>query len=443
MKKRISLLLLTVLLLTTMMFAPVVSAGFPLAEGKTIEAESAILVYLGTTPAEDVVIFEKDADTKRSPAAMVRLMVGSVAMKLIREKNINIDTATGTYTLECNEVISDTGLGVVNMKIGETWTIRDLLSMSIIHTAADACVTLAVELAGSHAAFVSEMNLLAAEIGCQNTNFANVTGLDSLSQYTTARDMVIIMRHVMDYAQLTEMMKNEKYTGKDVNTGTERTYLNINDMIRPGASSYYAPVQFGRTGVSGATGACLTAVAQDSGYRYMSVVMGCPSQGGAHYNDTKTLLSWAFNGFSYRSLLTRNEPMGTLNVNLSWDKDKIILVPEKGISAIVPNELDNSSIHPKIIIEETEVNAPINKGDVYGRVELYIGVDQKIGEDNLVAAESVPRNEMLSTWHKIKGILTSPWLYITIGGLILLIAAYAVYVVIHNRNKRRGKKIGF
>jgi len=428
-----------------MMLAPCASAtaGFPLPEEQTIEAQSAILVYLGTTPAEDVVIFEKDADAKRSPAAMIRLMVGSVAMKLIREKGINIDTATGTYTMECNNIISDTGLGVVNMKIGETWTIRDLLSMSIIHTAADACVTLAVELAGSHAAFVSEMNALAAEIGCQNTNFANVTGLDSLSQYTTARDMVAIMRHAMDYSQLTEIMKNEKYTGKDVNSGTERTYLNVNDMIRRGATSYYSPIQFGRTGVSGATGACLTAVAQDSGYRYMSVVMGSPSQGGAHYSDTKELLSWAFNGFSYRSLLTRNEPMGTLDVNLSWDKDKVILVPEKGISAIVPNALDSSSIHPKIIIEVTGVNAPINKGDVYGKVELYIGVDQKIGEDNLVAAESISRNEVLSAWHKLKKILTSPWLYITIGGLIMLIAAYAVYVIIHNRKKRRGKKLDF
>ena len=68
----------------------------------------------------------------------------------------------------------------------ETWTIKDLLTASLIQTAADACVTLAVTLSGSQQAFVDGMNQLAAQIGCKNTSFANVHGLDDPKQYTTA-----------------------------------------------------------------------------------------------------------------------------------------------------------------------------------------------------------------------------------------------------------------
>ena len=87
------------------------------------------------------------------------------------------------------------------MSYDEEWTVKDLLSISSIQTAADACVTLAITLSGSHAGFVSEMNALTKEIGCENTSFINVSGADSPSQYTTARDLYKIIRYAMDYPE--------------------------------------------------------------------------------------------------------------------------------------------------------------------------------------------------------------------------------------------------
>lgn len=75
-------------------------------------SSSAILVALGATEDEDVVLYEKEADQKRAPAALVRIMVGALALKTIQEKGIDTATTTGTYTLQCDNLITGTGVGV-------------------------------------------------------------------------------------------------------------------------------------------------------------------------------------------------------------------------------------------------------------------------------------------------------------------------------------------
>ena len=166
---------------------------YPETEGDRVESASAMLVYLGTTAADDVILYEKEADLPYSPGALVRVMVGAYAMKAIEEKSLDLDTVQGTYTLEMfNSTIAGTGLGNCNMAFGETWTLRDLLTASMVTTAADAALTMAVAVAGSEAAFVAGMNELAAELGCTGSHFTNVTGLHDPNQVMTARDTVKI-----------------------------------------------------------------------------------------------------------------------------------------------------------------------------------------------------------------------------------------------------------
>ena len=80
------------------MSAPFQAAAlYELPDDVSISAASAILVGLGVTQKEDVILYEKDAQTQRSPAAMVRMMVAAEAITIIREKNIDIETTTGMY----------------------------------------------------------------------------------------------------------------------------------------------------------------------------------------------------------------------------------------------------------------------------------------------------------------------------------------------------------
>ena len=413
-KIRISALAFAAALLLALFGAPLSAAAvYELPADVSINAQAALVVGLGPTQADDTVLYERDADAMKSPAALIKFMVAAVSIQMIRDKNIDIDTATGTYTIEAFNRFAGTGLTDANMKFGETWTIRDLLSMSSIRTAADACMTLAITLAGSEEQFVAEMNATAKKIGCENTSFANVTGIDHINQYTTARDIYRIMRYA-------------------------------NDMLRQSTKYYYEPLAFGTTGYTDSAGRCLASVARDSGYEYLVVVIGCPEknsegESGVHFRDSKTLYRWAFNNFTYKTLLSKNEPVTQLPVRLAWNRDSVTLVPETNFSTTVANDLDPSTILKKETLTVDAVDAPVTKGEVYGKVELFINVDQKIGEVNLVASESVERSQVLSLWADVQKFLSSPWFY---GGLALLgvlLVGYIILNIIHNRRRRRNR----
>lgn len=422
---------------------PAARAAYDLPADKAVTAQAALLVGLGTTQAEDTVLFERDADRKRSPAALVRLTEGLTALQIIRDKGVDIETATGTYTDEAYKAIAGTGIATV-MNKGEVWTVKDLLSVAMTHTAGDAAAVLAITLAGSHEAFVAEMNALVRKIGCESTTFANVSGNDSINQYTTARDLYRIVRYGMDDDKFAGLFSQPEYTVHPVSGGEARTFANTNRMIRPSTGSYYSAMAFGKTGVTDPAGECLVSVARDSGYEYLCVVLGSSSEdGNAHYADTRTLFNWAFSSFEYMQLVDTKEPVTQLKVNLAWDTDTVTLVPAKNLSATVIDGLDRNTIQRKLVDVPDSVDAPVTKGQVFGRLELYISLDQKIGEVDLVAADSVRRSDVLLLWRHVKGFLTSKWFFALLGLLVLLILGYAALFVSHNysRRKRRVKRV--
>ena len=125
-------------------------------------------------------------------------------------------------------------------------------------------------------------------------------------------------------------------------------------------------------------------------------------------------------------------------MELAWSTDKVPLVAKEDFATIVDKNLDASAVRIVPVLSQTDaVEAPVEKGAVYGRAELYINIDQKIGEVDLVAGESLERSEVLAVWRTVRGVLGSPWLYAAIGLLVVLIITYAVISILHNRRRRR------
>lgn len=158
-----------------------------------------------------------------------------------------------------------------------------------------------------------------------------------------------------------------------------------------------------------------------------------------YIDDTKTLYRWAFNNFEYSTLLNKNEPVDSLQVNLAWDKDRVALVPKTDFSTIVSVNLSPSAIRKEVTRYVDAVDAPVEKGTVYGKVELYINLDEKIGEVELVAAESVEASEVLVLWENVRSFLTSPWFIGGLAVLTLLLIGYIILNVVHNRRRKRRK----
>ena len=427
--------------------APVSAAGYPLPEGVTVNAPAAIMVSLAGNPENDVVLYEKDADMVHAPGSMMRYMVMAYALTCIKEQNLDLDKDTGKYTSDLfNRYVAGTGVNTANMNFGEEWTLRDLLTVSFMQSASDAVAVLASTVSKNVPTFVEGMNTLAKTLGCEYSHFANLTGLDSLSQYTTARDMARIVRYCQSFSEFEDLAVAYQVTVKPKSGGSERTIVSANSLLQPSSSYRYSPIVHSRTGLSEHEGRTCASVARDSGYEYLVVVMGCPEQNKAgetnlHYLDTIALLKWGFSRFEYKTVLGKSEILKTLPVEHNWNTDHVNLVPAKEISTVVDANMPMDQIIRKITVYEDSLVAPVEKGTVYGKVELIINVDQKIGEVDLVAAESLSESWILVAWSKVSDFFTSGWFFAGIATLVVLIIAYIILNIVHN-NRRRRQRLG-
>lgn len=421
------------------------AVGYTLPEGTEIYADSALLVNLGSDIDRDVVLYAKAADEVRAPGAMMRFMVVAYTLHRLEETGMDLDAVTGAYTVEMfNNFVAGTGVPTANMQYGETWTLRDLLTVSFIQNASDAVTTLACTLDGSVPAFIEGMNTLAKEIGCDYTHFSNVTGLDSLGQYTTPRDVYRIIRYAQRFSVFEDIVSCRQYTIKPIAGGTERTVWSVNAMQQSSSMFYYSPLAFSRTGLSSHEGRTCASVARDSGYEYLVVVMSCPEQNeagenGLHYRDTRTLFRWAFNKFEHATILAKSEILASVKVRLAWSTDRVNLVPAREFSTVVESSLDPDQIIKKVTVYKDQIDAPVTKGDVLGKVDLIVNVDQKIGEVDLVAANDLSRSWILYAFSGIGGFFTSPWFWLGLGLLILLIVGYVLLNITYNRRRRRDR----
>ena len=417
---------------------------YTLPEDTILRATSAIVVALGTTEKDDRVLFEREADALISPGAMVRIAVGMTALQIIDENGIDIDTATGTYTDACSKAIRGSGLSLAGMKVGETWTVRDLLAVSMITTAADAVQTLTVTLCETERAFVQRMNRWVQSIGCENTSFGDAFGLGGDGRGTTVRDMVKITRQVNTAPLLENLLSSEKYTVNPVEKGRRRSFSNVNELIRSGSEQYYAALAYGRSGYTERSGRCLASVARADGYEYLVVVAGCPQKveglpdGTSHYFDTRTLFRWAFRNFTAHTIIGAGDPVGRAPVQYALFQSDVTLLARDALVVILHDDIDPSQLKRQLVLDKTPLSAPLNKGDACGTVRFVDEDGVVYGETALTVSRSVSRSALAYGATVAVRVLRSPWFYGSAALVGLLIVAYIAVCLVRAHRHRRG-----
>ncbi len=413
------------------------------ADEDPIESPSAVMLYMGVKAEQDIYLYEKDADTRYQPGALMRVAMIGYAMRLIEEQQLDIDAVTGTYTLELfNNYVSGTGLHVALMKFGETWKLRDLLTLCTIQTAADCAVALAAALCGSPDVFVEGLNLYAAELGCTNSHFTNVVGLNEDGQYMSARDVAVFSRAAMQYTEVRNALELKQYTVTPVSEGKERSWPTSCEIIRQSSSdAFYTYALGGKTGGT-LTEMSLMAFGGNNGYEYMAVVMGAPRKDkedkltNIAYADARRLIRWGLLDFRYETLARKNEPVGRIAVRDSAERNSISLVPVRDLAAVLGETVNSEEITRRVVTTENECVAPIEAGQVLGTLELYLG-EKLVGSVPVAAGESAPRSFLYAAWCDVRDFLFSGW---TLAILIILLLAVAGYVILnirYNRNRRR------
>ncbi|PMR77054.1 D-alanyl-D-alanine carboxypeptidase family protein [Billgrantia endophytica] len=315
------------------------------------------------------VLVEHNADERLPPASLTKLMTAYLVERELDRGNISLDD-----TVRVSENAWRTGGSKMFIEVNNDVAIRDLLYGIIIASGNDASVAVAEHLAGGEAPFADLMNQHATRLGLQNTNFTNATGLPHPEQYSSARDMALLSRYIInDYPEHYAIYSEKYFTYSDIRQ-PNRNRLLWRDPTVDGL----------KTGWTTEAGYGLVASAKRDDMRLISVVMGTSSE-EARAQETQKLLSY---GFRYYETMNLYEQGAVLNSPRIWggDKNELRLGVDEDVFMTVPRAR-NEELSARLDIRQ-DMTAPISQGERVGTLEVRLG-DDIVGEQPLVALESI------------------------------------------------------
>lgn len=400
-----------------------------------VQSEYAYVASLDT----GAVLFEKNADERAYPAALTNIMTAVILCE-------NVSDLQGTVITvpeEAYTMLLGTGAAITGLKPGEQLTANDLLHAIILSSAPDSAIAIAYHVAGGIPAFLQMMNEKATELGMDNTNFNNVTGLEDANHYTTAADMYKLGAYAANIAAIKEAAKLKRYTIPKTNKSAERTLSTTNYLVDIATNYYYMYATGMKTGFTDEAGRCLVATASYEGYSYICVLMKAPNRIGnrAEFIDAANIFKWAFTDFEYKTVVAKDELIGEIGIELAWDVDHIPLYPQEDVSALIPKTADSSTITIEYDFDiNKSIEAPVKKGQVIGKGRIFYA-GQELGEVNIVSGETVKKNAYLGFARTLRNIISSTLfriLLLIVGGIIL---AFILFVLFINRKKRRRRGV--
>ena len=424
--KRISVIVLSVIIICLSVF-PVSAVDYKF-NADTVSDE----VYLENLNA-GAVVYEKNSNKRSYPASTTKIMTF-----IITAENVS-DLENTSVTIK-QDIISGLDLESTVMglssHIGEKVSVKDLLYGLMLPSGNDAALVLADYVGGGISGFVEKMNAKAAELGCKNTHFANPHGLYDTNHYSTAHDMALIAKHAMKIKGFMDICNTVYYTPDGFKTLHNTNYML--DSEAEGGQYYYQYTKGIKTGYLDEAGKCLVTSSDKNGDKYLCVCLGAAFSYAENVNyamkDSAKLYDWAYKNLGVQTIYGTADSLASVDVKYVRNGKTLEAVPEKEISAFLPNNYDKKKLKVEINCPE-QVDAPVTQGDVLGTVSVKYE-DLDLGLTNLVAAEDVERDisplEVFVTEHMQLIIIVS-------AVLVLIIVLLVVLISVRRKARRRSR----
>lgn len=344
-------------------------------EAQLIEAPSGILMEAAT----GTVLYEKDADTRRSPASITKIMTLILIFDALEKGSLKL-----TDTVTTSAHAKSMGGSQVFLEEGETQDAETMIKCIVIASGNDASVAMAEHLAGSEQEFVRRMNERAQGLGMKNTNFEDCCGLtESEDHYTTARDIALMSRELITkYPQVLAYSSiwMENITHQTRKGTTEFGLTNTNKLLR----SYEGCVGL-KTGSTSAAKYCLSAVAERNNISLISVVMAAPNY-KIRFKDAASMLNY---GFARCSLYKDESPLPLPELTVRRGREDSVSLEYEGTFQYLDTEGNPVKEVARELKLPKEVKAPVKKGAQAGEVVYSMG-DKILGSMPVCYAADVP-----------------------------------------------------
>ncbi len=444
MRKAVVKILSVLLALAVLAASASIGAGAISYKNKVnVKSESVLMVNMDSNQ----VVYEKDPDSKRYPASTTKIMTYIIAVE-------NIDDLENTR-IEVKQKLIDqlrnTGSSLSNMgdHVGKKVRVIDLLYSMMVPSGNDAALILADYVGGGDIEkFVDMMNKKAEELGCENTHFQNPDGLHHKDHYTTARDLYKITTYALTLPRFMEICNTTEYTCE----GDEYPITTTNYLIDEyrGGQYYYMYAKGIKTGTTDEAGRCLVTTASADGYSYILILLGAPYKEGVQeeyftFYDAADLFRWALVDLELKTIKTTSTPVCEAKVKYVWGQDKVTLLPERSLNAIVPKDIKPENIVVDTDIPE-EIEAPLYTDKSVGTATVYYvdssgGEKQKIATVNLVPEQQLERSAILVVLDVFGTIWRSAWFLIVIGVIVLIVVIYIIAAKIHRAKVRKKRQV--
>ena len=330
------------------------------------------------------ILYEKNADDKIYPASMTKIMTSIVTFDLLKKGETSLDEMITISEKAWR--LSQSGYSSMFIMLNDQISVEDLLKGIIIISGNDACVALAEGLSGTEKDFVMLMNEKAEEIGLENTNFNNSSGINDVNNYSTVRDILKMSRYmIQNYPEYYSYFKETSFTW-DRTGGDPITQGNRN------------PLLYKDVGVDGIKTGFLTvekyslASSIKSGKRRMTAVASGFKTKNSRSRESMKLLNWGLRKFDTIQIAKKDEIMTSLNVWLG-KKSKVEILPSEDVYLTIPKR--KKKIIKAVFEYEGPIPAPIKKGDTLGLLNVYVS-DELKKQINILAAEDIEKSNIFS-----------------------------------------------
>lgn len=346
-----------------------------------ISSKSAVLVDF----ASGSILYEKNSSDHLPIASMVKMMTILLTLEEFEKGNLNENTMIST-----SENASGMGGSQVFIDPYVEYSASDMLKSVIVASGNDASVALAEHISGSEKTFVQKMNERAKQLGMNDTNYVNCTGLPAPEQYSCAKDCAIVLKEVCKYDLY------HKYSTIWMDelihpSGRKTELVNTNRLVK-----YYEGCEGGKTGSTNEAGCCLSASAKRGDMRLISVIIGA-NNSQTRFNECSKLFNYGFANFENKNILDSSAIISSLPV----DKGKIenIEVFAQNNYSVVTKKGIQSDYSVEFEIPN-KVSAPVKAGEIVGKA--IISKDgQIIDEINLIVKVDVEKLSLVDCIDKI------------------------------------------
>ncbi|WP_337603926.1 D-alanyl-D-alanine carboxypeptidase family protein [Anaerotignum lactatifermentans] len=343
-----------------------------------LTSKSALLMEEDT----GTILYEQNSHEALPPASVTKVM--TLLLIYEGERDGKFDW---TDTVQVSEHAASMGGSQVFLEEGETQTAADMTKSIAIASANDAAVAMAEFLAGSEEAFVQKMNERAKELGMEDTNFVNACGLDTEGHVSSAYDIALMSRELMEnFPEIKEYTTTWQDSIVHKTRRGEETFglTNTNKLIQ-----WYDGATGLKTGSTGNALYCLSGTAERDGMGLIAVVMAAPDY-KVRFREVMQLLDYGFANYAIEKGREKGYAMGEVPVEKGMT-DTVEAVVAEEISVLVPKGKEAQWETRTELLPA--VSAPVEAGTKVGEL-VYLRDGEEVGRVELTAGENVAKANM-------------------------------------------------